>query len=132
LPRQSFHPEQVMEAVVSAYPVHPLTPLHIIIIIIIIIIQACSLLAGIRLLTGLSVPVLPGAAHCIALFLLLVSLSFSASYWLPDNTPSYSCLCLCPFHSTIHFILKMETARSSKLLISYTTLHSVTTQKTST
>jgi hypothetical protein len=69
--------------------------------------QACSLLVQTRSLSGLSVPVAAGLVHHIIPLLLLVSLSFSTSYWLPVTTPSYTpCLYLCPFASTIHFTLR--------------------------
>jgi len=45
--------------------------------------------------------------------------SFSACYWVLNSTLSYTCACIyAPFPANL-FTLKMEAARSSKMLLSY-------------
>jgi hypothetical protein len=77
---------------------------------------------------SLSIPLAVSSVYNITSLLLLVSLSFPASYWLLDCASSYiPCLFLCSFPSTIHFTLKMEAARSSEMSVSYcnTTWHHI-------
>jgi hypothetical protein len=58
----------------------------------------------------------PSLVHHPTPFLLLVSISFPASYW-----PNYyiPCLYLCLLPNTIHFTLKMEAAWPSDTLVSH-------------
>jgi len=104
---------------VMAHPVHHFAPL-------LTTSQAHSLSARTGLFTSLSVPVVGGLMWHIAPLLPLVSLSFP----LPTGCQTLTRLTLsafiyAPFPSVIHFTLKMEAVRSSKVLVSYcdTTLH---------
>jgi len=97
---------------VVAHLVHCLAPLWT-------AIEDNSLLSRTGLLTGLSVPILAGPIHHIDSLLPLISLS--ASYWLLDCTPHILSAYICaPFFSPL------------KQWCPTTTLHGVTTQKTST
>jgi hypothetical protein len=122
---------------VTAHPVCHLFPL-------LTAIQVHSLLVRTGLLTGLSVPVVDGPVHNITPLLLLVSLSFPASYWLPDHhfllPTGCQTLPLLILHAYIYipypqpFMLPWRQRQQDcpKHWYPTATLHIITTQKTST
>jgi hypothetical protein len=78
-------------------------------------VRSQSVMTG--LLASFSVPVAAGLKHHIAPLLLLLSLSFPSSSWLPDSTLSYTfCLNLCPISQRHSLHLEMAASYSETLV----------------